>query len=153
MTAHGEPMAWLVRQVDTTSDACVRWPYATSKSGYARIWHNKRMYPAYRLVCEIAHGAPPDQALQAAHSCGNGAQGCVNPKHLRWATRVENEADKIVHNTVMRGTRNPRAKLSEFDVATIREIAPFATHTTLSRHYGVSSAQISRIVSGKGWKV
>jgi hypothetical protein len=153
MTRHGEPLAWLLQHVAHSEDSCLPWPYTGTAEGYGRIWHKKRMYPAHRLMCELAHGAPPKETMHAAHSCGNGSEGCMNPTHLRWATKAENEADKIAHGTVMRGSKNAGAKLSEFDVETIREIAPFATQATLCRHYGISSAQVSRIVNGHRWGI
>ena len=150
-TKHGAPKAWLDASLGSVTDDCLIWPFTRTKSGYPRLWHGGRMYPAYRLVCEMAHGEPPTPAHQAAHSCGRGRDGCVNPNHLRWATRAENERDKIVHGTVPRGEKNAMAKLTGEDVATIREVAPFATQASLCRHYGISSAQMSRIINGKRW--
>lgn len=144
-------MAWIEDHLSYAGDECIAWPFTKSKEGYGRIWAYGRMYPSYRLMCELAHGGPENPDLQAAHSCGNGRFGCMNPKHLRWATRAENEADKKKHGTVGRGAKNPAAKLSDFDVEAIREIAPYATQATLCRHYGISSTQISRIVNGKRW--
>jgi hypothetical protein len=58
---------------------------------------------AHRLMCQLAHGDPPTPDHIAAHSCGRGHEGCVNPNHLSWKTYSENELDKRVHGT----TRNP----------------------------------------------
>jgi hypothetical protein len=49
-----------------------------------------------RLVCEETHGLPPTPKHDAAHKTRSGCLGklCVNPWHIRWATRSENERDK-----------------------------------------------------------
>ena len=65
-------------------------------------------------MCELAHGAPADLSMHAAHRCNNRA--CVNPQHIRWATPFENNLDKHEHGTMLRGSKHPHAKLSENDV-------------------------------------
>lgn len=74
---------------------CLEWPYSGNNWGYGQLTVAGRLVVASRFVCEIAHGDPPTPEYQAAHSCGNGHLGCVNPQHLRWATPKENSADKI----------------------------------------------------------
>ena len=78
-------------------DGCLLWPFQISTTGYGRLEVNGKKKIASRYVCELAHGEPPTRQHEAAHSCGNSK--CVNPKHLRWATHTENEADKLVHGT------------------------------------------------------
>lgn len=53
-----------------------------------------------RVVCERVNGPAPTEKHETAHGCGN--SWCVNKRHLRWATHIENEADKLIH-----GTRKP----------------------------------------------
>jgi hypothetical protein len=151
MTKHGLPMAWLKEHLSYEADDCVAWPFTKTTQGYARVWHNGKMYPAYRLMCELANGAPATQFLDAAHSCGNGHLGCMNPKHLRWATKSENQMDRVKHGTSNRGERCAAAKLTALDVEAIREMAPFVVHARLCEFYGISAAQISRIVNGTRW--
>ena len=93
-------------------------------------------------MCELAHGEAPPR-YEAAHSCGRGHLGCVNPRHLRWATSKENKADMIVH-----GTRP--AKLSAEQVRTIRLGAvPLAD---LAHRFGVSLNHIYAVAGGKHWE-
>lgn len=33
-------------------------------------------------MCELVYGKPPMPKHQAAHNCGKGNLGCINPKHL-----------------------------------------------------------------------
>lgn len=51
------------------------------------------------------------------------------------------------------GEHNPSAILTEADVATIRRRYSdgAATQTTLADQFGVSQAEISKIVNGKAW--
>lgn len=81
-------------------DECLPWPFQISTEGYGRLEAGKKKKIASRYICELAHGIAPTPKHEAAHNCGN--KVCVNPKHLRWATRQENEDDKIIHG-VQRG--------------------------------------------------
>lgn len=49
----------------------------------------------HRQVTVWAYGPPPDVAMQACHTCPEGENDlCVNPAHLRWGSKVQNEMDK-----------------------------------------------------------
>jgi O-acetyl-ADP-ribose deacetylase (regulator of RNase III) len=80
--------------------------------------------------------------------------GCVNPDHLRWGTRLENAADKVAHGTMARGERVGSAKLTAAQVEEIREryAAGGIAQEALGREFGVVHATISRIVSGRSWE-
>lgn len=145
-TATGAPAEFLERAVAHTGDECLLWPFVM-RNGYGAI--NLRGGPEYvhRLVCERAHGAGRD--LHVAHSCGNRA--CCNPKHLRWATRSENEADKLSHGRDTRGERAGTAKLSEVDIATIRQLLPHHTQREIAGMFGISRQEVSKIKLGARW--
>lgn len=97
---NGEPHQFLADHVlPYRGDACIDWPYACDGHGYARINSAGKIRLVTRIVCEDVNGPPPTLDHQAAHSCGRGNQGCVTPRHLRWATQSENEADKYTHGT------------------------------------------------------
>ncbi|WP_369527839.1 hypothetical protein [Bradyrhizobium elkanii] len=102
-------------------------------------------------MCELANGPAPDEDMHAAHSCGNGRSGCVNPMHLRWATVVQNAEDRDVHQRTFRGSVHHFSKLSEETV-----LAIYACRTGLrlgeaQARFGVSKGAISGIWSGKNW--
>jgi hypothetical protein len=144
-------MKWLTGMLRYEGEECVPWPFARTTNGYARIWHNGAMRPAHRVMCEMLNGPATGEFVDTAHSCGNGHKGCMNPKHLRWASRAENSADRLSHGNDGRGERNGMAKLTQADVLAIREMAPYAVHAVIAKHYGISGAQMSRIVNGKRW--
>ena len=102
-------------------------------------------------MCILRHGEPDYPELEAAHSCGCGHEGCVNPNHLRWATRVQNAADKEAHGTVIRGEDVNSAKLTAADVRAIRSLHYVRTSAELAEMYGVSQGHISRIQCGVNW--
>jgi len=95
--ANGEPARFLAEALSYTGDDCLNWPFNRSQKGYAQIWQDGRQTLAARRVCLLAHGPPPTPEHEAAHSCGNGHDGCIAPGHLRWATHAENIADKQLH--------------------------------------------------------
>lgn len=102
-------------------------------------------------MCMVAHGEPPTGSHEAAHSCGNGREGCVNPRHLRWATPVENQSDKVAHGTTYRGERHWSAKLTEVEVKEIRALLGTMSQAAIARLYGVDPSAVSEIKSGKTW--
>lgn len=83
--------------VPFTGLECLIWPYGKYPNGYGQISTGDGTKVVSRLVCELAHGLPPTPKHEAAHSCANGHSGCVNPRHLRWATSKENKADVVIH--------------------------------------------------------
>ena len=152
-TEVGEPQRYFTEVVlNCTSDECLIWPFARSTvDGYARMYVGGRMQLVSRLACAVVHGPAPSQRHQAAHGCGHGHLGCVNPKHLRWATRAENEADKLQHGTHARGERSANAKLTEAAVRQIRALVGTIPTKEIARQFGVSAGAISRITRGENW--
>lgn len=147
-TPNGAGLQFMIEASKTTSDDCLIWPYGTNGNGYARI---DGVY-VHRRVCEMAHGPAPSELHEAAHSCGNGDIGCVNQRHLRWATPKENAADKILHGTENRGENHNWAKLKKSDVVEIRQAANSVSRKTLADRYGVSKHTIGHVLSGRSWR-
>ena len=147
-TMRGKPMAWLLSHVTYDGNECLIWPFARSADGYTRIRKNGRAVTASRLMCELVNGTPPEGRFEAAHSCGNGAGGCVHPKHLRWATCVENNADKKLHGTHLTGEAVPTAKFTDQQVSEMRESRRRGEKLrVIATRFGTSQRTVQRIVT------
>lgn len=150
-TPPGKPLRYL-RQVvlQYGGDACLPWPFMRSDQGYGQIVFRGRHRPVSNVVCELVHGPAPTPQHQAAHSCGNGHLGCVTKRHLRWATPVENAADKVLHGRAPIGERNPRAKLTTTQVLAIRSDTRRAS--IVAAELGVTRQRVWSIRTGREWK-
>lgn len=145
----GEPMRWLLAHVDYDGPECLPWPFARDPSGYAVIGRPKQV--ASRVMCEMAHGAPPSPQHEAAHNCGRGHEGCVNPSHLRWDTVAGNAADRVLHGTDTRGEKNASHKLTEANVLDIRRLRGVYTQFELADMFGIHQGTISSIQLRRSW--
>jgi hypothetical protein len=133
-------------------DNCLFWPYSKKYKPYIRDEEGK-LIPLTRFVCRKAHGNEPTPKHEAAHSCGNGQKlACCNTKHLRWATRVENQADRLEHGTHNRGEKCGSAKLSERDVRNIRGLLAAGLGCyEIAEDYSMSAGAIYHILRGTTW--
>lgn len=80
-------------------DACILWRGALSLKRLGRrspVIHDEgKTKSVARIVCTWFHGAPYTEGHEAGHTCPNGENAlCINPRHLRWMTREENEQYK-----------------------------------------------------------
>lgn len=151
---HGAKSARLFKEIleKATPDQCWIWPMRREPAGYGLVTIRKKRHKAHRVVCRMAHGEPPQEKLDAAHSCGNGHLGCVNPHHLRWATRRENVADAIRHGTMPRGFKHVFAKLNDQQVREIRDLlAQGVRQKDIAARYPVTVAQVCHINTGRRW--
>lgn len=132
-------------------DECLFWPYRTNHLGYGWIWVDGAHMGTHRYVCQRTHGSAPTPNHHAAHTCGNGHLGCVNPRHLSWKTARENAADKVAHGTVNRGARNPSAKLTDEKVRAMRRLKGKAQQKEIAAAFGVSEMTVSLVMRNKVW--
>lgn len=152
-TKPGEPQAFIENvAIPHEGDDCLIWPFNRSRFGYARIREagSGKLLLVHRIVCEAVHGAPFEGA-HTAHSCGSGHMGCINPKHLRWATRQENAKDKILHGTSQRGAANGNAVLTEQQVLEIRALKGKYTQKIIAADFGVCRQIVSLIQRREAW--
>jgi hypothetical protein len=89
----------------------------------------------------ISNGYGKDLSIDRIDGNGN-----YEPDNCRWVTESVQAANKVVDPI---GENNPRRKLTEDDVRTIR--ASDATHTALHKVYGVAITTIANIRNGKSW--
>ena len=151
-TSPGEPLAWLLAHKEYIGDDCLQWPYARAR-GYGILSIDGRQRVASNYLCELLHGSAPEGADDAAHSCGNGQHGCVNPRHIRWATRAENHSDMYRHEVRPLGQRTGLAKVSEEDVRQIRLLKSRGMRAEeIASQFGISRSNVYLITTRKKWR-
>jgi len=149
---NGAPKEWLQNHVHFDGLDCLIWPFSgKAKRKVGRVKTEDGYESSYRYMCLLAHGQPPEGRTHAAHSCGNGDGGCVNPGHLRWATPQENMDDKQIHGTQARGERCHNAKIDASSVRFIKMNAGKIRNRELAAKFGVHEVTIGQIISGKRW--
>ena len=123
------------------------------KSGYLKVtlWQGGIYRQAYvhTLVLESFVGPRPT-GLEARHLDDDRARNVL--KNLCWGTYQENAADAAANGRVCRGSQHPGAKLTETDVATIRDESSVKSIRALAKSFGVAHSTIERIVSGRMWR-
>jgi hypothetical protein len=138
-------LAWIRDHLDYPhKDPCLFWPFGRSKNGYAYVGKSPR--GVHRVMCEHRNGPPPSPEHQAAHSCGKGHLGCVNPHHLNWKTVSENQIERYQHSGLTK-----KAKLTPAQVDEIRALEGRAKVNDIAEMFGVSDTTIRSILSGKLW--
>lgn len=143
---------WLVETAFTfNEDRCLEWPFERNWKGYGRVHHKGRRVAVHRAVCIEVHGRAPSKRHVVAHSCGNGHLGCVNPRHLRWATQKENHADKFIHGTIARGSRNGNAKMDEQTARMVKAMIPKMTQREIAARLGITRSAVRDLKIGKTW--
>lgn len=123
-------------------DDCLIYPFARSRDGYATTVSQGKAVKIHRLICERIHGKPPTDKHHAAHSCGNGAGGCCNPRHLSWKTPSENFKE---------GERHPKWKLTAEQVAEIRSLRGVEKPHVTAKRFPVTECTIRKIQTGRLW--
>lgn len=128
--------------------ACLEWPFGKSDNGYGTLRIAGKRWFAHRYTCTRAHGPAPNNA-DTAHRCGNRA--CVNPRHLRWASRSQNMEDATAHQTIV-GEAARNTKLVAADIPRIRQRLRTESIASIAAAYGVSWGCIYDIRRGKNWR-
>lgn len=145
---NGEPLrtAKKIAEIRGRKD-CIRWPFSMMPSGYGVLNYEGRVQNAHRIVHRLATGE--NKALDVAHSCGN--RWCVNPDHLRWATRSQNMQDKVGHGTHARGEKSPRSKMSNKKARAIASDLGCLSHKDIAQKHGVKVWIVADISAGRTW--
>lgn len=141
-------MADFWSKVDTSGgiDSC--WPFTGARdcNGYGRL--NKTAHGhilAHRCAAAVA-GLRLSEAVM--HECDN--PPCCNPLHLTPADRLANNRQAWERGLHPFGERHPSARLSDRDVALIKEAtAVGVTQRDLARAFGVDQSHICKLVRGQ----
>ena len=142
-----------------------------TEKGYCRVHLSingeTKSKSVHSLVAEAFIGPRP-KGMEVCHK--NGIRSDNTPENLRYATKKENEADKVVHGTVASGDRNGarlhpekrpkgslhgKSKLTEDDVVEIKKVLSLGNlrmGAELAKKFNVSISTISNINKGKVWK-
>lgn len=128
--------------------ACWIWPGTKHGSGYGIVLlEGEVRVRAHRWVWEQIHDPIPEGMI-IMHDCDT--RPCVNPAHLRLATRAENNRDAASKARHAAGERNGRSKLTEKDVLFIRSCED--SQAAIAACLGVHPSLVSQIRSRKRWK-
>lgn len=155
LAPRGAGLSLLQSLTENEQKECVYWPYHRrgGVSDYGGVYFRGKMHIASRVACILLNGEPPSEEHQAAHSCGNGRQGCVNPYHVYWATPVENMSDMIRHGTRRKGQQMATCKLTPDQVISIRkESSMGSSQLALCEKYKISRWNLRHIIDGITWK-
>lgn len=137
---------------------CWNWTAAVNASGYGIIRQSSdgpTSTLAHRVSYELYIGPIP-QGLLVCHSCDN--RQCVNPEHLFLGTHADNSLDALSKGRTKQqglvGESNKRAKLSEYQVRTIRELYGSRVFSLkqLGQQFGVGKHVIYQIVTNITWR-
>lgn len=104
----------------------------------------------HKLVINAFIGPAPFLDALAAHNDGDTSNNRAS--NLRWASALENQADRIRHDTKIQGSEVFGAKLDEAAIPRIRErIESGERYPSIARDYGVSISTISLIKLQRTW--
>lgn len=105
----------------------------------------------HSLVAQAFLGQRP-HGSEVRHLDGNPGNPAL--ANLAYGTSAENQADRILHGTSNRGTRQHKSRLTEADVLEIRRVAgqePGLTKREIGLRFGVSRTTVSSIIRGDNW--
>ena len=137
-------------------NGCWEWQSTTSGwqdfDGYAKINYDGKMWLVHRLMY-LWHVGPLEDGKVIMHTCDN--PPCANPQHLKQGTHAENRRDCVKKGRAanMKGSNNPNAKLTEYQVEAIRGLyAAGLTQAKLCALFNISRRTVYKILNGKSWE-
>lgn len=144
--SRGEPQAFLDAAVAYDGNDCLLWPFALTDKGYGQLRVNqggaRKVQYAHRIVLERTQGTAPEGMVAAHAPLVCHSRSCVNPRHLRWATLSENQADKHLDGTAP-------TKLADDAVEFVRQHEASMDRETLAAMFGVHVMTVWRAQRGE----
>lgn len=154
-TEVGAALRFMEAAVASVTDECIQFPFYRNSNGYGWMRYRGANKGSHVVAAIMAHGEKPTPKHEACHTCGNGHNGCVNPRHIYWGLRSDNVRDAYKHGTAFGRKHSPfgqSAYASKYPDALILEIraalAAGETTASISRRTGVSQSHVSRIKHG-----
>lgn len=143
----------LFARLDIKGDnACWEWQGWRHPSGYGQIGRGARqegLVYTHVAAWEIEHAERVPSGMCIRHTCDN--PPCCNPKHLVIGTQADNAHDMLSRRRHSFGDAHS-SKLSESDVATIRELLfSGATQQSVANQFRVSRSMVGKIARDKVW--
>lgn len=142
----GRAFEWLCQHVSYDEKKCLFWPFSKCRGRAGTIGYRGRSFKPVRLMCLLAHGEPPTNKHRAAHTCGRGHNGCINPKHLTWKTPSECMHDEFRDGRWIAYGKG--GKITPAEAAEIRALGGTKTATAIGEIYGLSGQRIGEILRG-----
>ena len=144
---------WSKTQPATDGSGCILWTASKCKDGYGRFSTADKGTRSHRWIIEQHLGVKLSTEQHVLHSCDTPA--CVNVKHLRVGTNVDNIQDMVDRRRQMFGARNNKAKITYGQAEAIRRRYSLGgiTQSALGAVYGIDQRTVSMIVRGRYWTI
>lgn len=121
------------------------------KSGYDVVnlttKNSRKQYLVHRLVIEAFIGEKPN-GMECCHN--NGDRKDNRLENLRWDTRKNNHADKLLHGTWQYGEKIGTSKLKEWQAKEVKYSG--LSLDLLAKKFNVSKGCVSKIRYLSSWK-
>lgn len=131
---------WFLKQIElgiNWPETCVEWPWRDGDRRHTMNFQGSGV-PVTHVVLHFTEGPRPTKKHQALHSCD--VQWCINPKHLRWGTELQNRLDQVARS---------RGDIGKIGMHTAWKI--YGELKLMSEKHKVPMDAIARIASTKTW--
>lgn len=130
------------------------WQKALTKYGYGKLGI-QNTFPmtaatAHRGAYQVFNDIILSKKIQVRHKCQE--KRCCNPLHLEEGTNKQNAEDRIRDGKSAKGSKNPKAKITEEKAREIKASKGDGTVTERSERFGVSYQMVNLIDRGITWK-